>query len=218
MAGPLLAAVPALGKFILPAVGAGIGAYSGYKQGGWGGAALGGVTGAVIPGVGRYAGTRLGLSLLPVGMLKGSAPGIVGSTLGWGLVGAGGDVAKGVYGQGQQNVGEYRPTQGLPASGPMYGVTDYYNPWSSRNLGYGWQQKDFDINRKAAVDAALAMEPIIEGAKQREYLRNLSAAKYRQQIATEANLIQQGQLGAQAMGRIGAQSALGALAGNYQYR
>jgi hypothetical protein len=215
MAGPLLA-LPALGKFILPAVGAGIGAYSGYKQGGWGGAALGGVTGAVIPGVGRYAGTALGFSKLPIGMIK-YAPAL-GSTLGWGLVGAGGDVAKGVYGKGQQNVGEYRPTQGLPAGGPMYGVTDYYNPLSSRNLGYGWQQKDFDINRQAAVDAALAMEPIIEGAKQREYQRNLAAAKYRQQVATEANLIQQGQLGAQAMGRIGAQTALGALAGNYQYR
>ena len=205
-----------LGKFVLPAIGAGIGGYQGYKQGGWGGAAVGGLTGAAIPAAGRFAGTALGFSKLPIGMIK-YAP-AVGSTVGWGLVGAGGDVAKGVYGKGQQNVGEYRATQGLPASGPMYGVGDYYNPLSSRNLGYGWQQKDFDINRKAAVDAALAMEPIIEGAKQREYLRNLSAAKYRQQVATEATLAQQGQLGAQAMGRIGAQSALGALAANYQYR
>lgn len=212
MAGPLLA-LPALGKFALPLIGGAVGAYGGYRRDGLRGAVIGGGLGAAIPVGGRMAGTALGARLLPAGMNK-FAPAI-GSTLGWGLVGQGDNL---VGGSKQSNVGVYDPTQGLPASGPMYGVGDYYNPLSSRNLGYGWQQKDFDINRKAAVDAALAMEPIIEGAKQREYLRNLGAAKYRQQVATEATLAQQGQLGAQAMGRIGAQSALGALAANYQYR
>jgi len=216
--------------FWLPAIGGTLGAIEGYRRGGLGGAITGGALGAVTPKGLRMAGTLLGAKLMPAavkagipGALSITSKGIGNQAALWG-VGLGvpsavvGGAANIVGGDRQGQVGGYNPTQGLPAGGPMYGVTDYYNPWSSRNLGYGWQQKDFDINRRAAVDAALAMEPIIEGAKQREYLRNLSAAKYRQQIATEANLIQQGQLGAQAMGRIGAQSALGALAGNYQYR
>jgi len=117
----------------------------------------------------------------------------------------------------QQNVGVYDPTLGMPYRAPAYGWSDYYNPFSSRNLQYGWTQKDYDIARKAAVDSALAMEPIMEGAKQREYQRNMAAARYRQKIATEATLAQQSQLGAQRQGEIAAQNALGALAANYQY-
>tara|TARA_R100001594_G_scaffold72745_1_gene107371 strand:- start:767 stop:1234 length:468 start_codon:yes stop_codon:yes gene_type:complete len=118
----------------------------------------------------------------------------------------------------QQNVGGYNPTLGMPYQGPVSGWTDYYNPFSSRNIQYGWTQKDYDIARKAAIDNALAMEPIMEGAKQREYQRQMAAARYRQKIATEAQLTQQSQLGAQRQGEIASQSALGALAANYQYR
>ena len=117
----------------------------------------------------------------------------------------------------QQNVGQYDPTLGMPYNAPAYGWSDYINPASSRNLQYGWTQKDYDIARKAAVDSALAMEPIMEGAKQREYQRNMAAARYRQKIATEATLAQQSQLGAQRQGEIASQNALGALAANYQY-
>ena len=118
----------------------------------------------------------------------------------------------------QQNVGKYDPTLGMPYRAPAYGWSDYYNPFSSRNLQYGWTQKDYDIARKAAVDSALAMEPIMEGAKQREYQRNMAAARYRQKIATEATLAQQSQLGAQRQGEISSQAALNALGANYQYR
>tara|TARA_R100001594_G_scaffold96076_1_gene130322 strand:+ start:83 stop:550 length:468 start_codon:yes stop_codon:yes gene_type:complete len=118
----------------------------------------------------------------------------------------------------QQNVGGYNPTLGMPYNAPAYGWSDYYNPFSSRNLQYGWTQKDYDIARKAAVDSALAMEPIMEGAKQREYQRQMAAARYRQKIATEANLAQQSQLGAQRQGEISSQAALNALGANYQYR
>lgn len=117
----------------------------------------------------------------------------------------------------QQNVGVYDPALGMPYRAPAYGWSDYINPASSRNLQYGWTQKDYDIARKAAVDSALAMEPIMEGAKQREYQRNMAAARYRQKIATEATLAQQSQLGAQRQGEIASQNALGALAANYQY-
>lgn len=232
-----LAAIP-LAKLAIPALGAGFGALSGYQKGGGRGALIGAGLGAVTPGALRFAGTALGGTAVGGAAVKGlsGARGLLGISgptasgskvlggllpaVGWGIGAPGivGGAGAGLVGGRQGQVGGYDPTQGLPASGPMYGVGDYYNPLSSRNLGYGWQQKDFDINRKAAVDAALAMEPIIEGAKQREYLRNLGAAKYRQQVATEATLAQQGQLGAQALGRIGAQSALGALAANYQYR
>tara|TARA_R100000458_G_scaffold55120_1_gene58810 strand:+ start:51 stop:506 length:456 start_codon:yes stop_codon:yes gene_type:complete len=118
----------------------------------------------------------------------------------------------------QQNVGRYDPTVGLPYRGGMYDATDYYNPFSTRNLQYGYTQKDYDIARQAAVDSALAMEPIMEGAKQREFQRNMAAARYRQKIATEAQLAQQSQIGAQRQGEIASQSALGALGANYQYR
>ena len=117
----------------------------------------------------------------------------------------------------QQNVGVYDPTLGMPYNAPAYGWSDYINPASTRNLQYGWTQKDYDIARKAAVDSALAMEPIMEGAKQREYQRNMAAARYRQKIATEATLAQQSQLGAQRQGEISSQAALNALAANYQY-
>jgi len=148
--------------------------------------------------------------------------------VGTGLFGAGALFGKGnrnqriagqQYGNYQQgNVGRYDPTLGMPYQGPAYGWTDYYNPFSSRNMQYGWTQKDYDIARKAAVDSALAMEPIMEGAKQREYQRQMAAARYRQKIATEAQLTQQSQLGAQRQGEIATQNVLGALAANYQYR
>ena len=36
------------------------------------------------------------------------------------------------------------------------------------------------LQGKQTVDSALAMEPIMEGAKQREFQRNMAAARYRQ--------------------------------------
>ena len=152
--------------------------------------------------------------LLP--LIIGAGGGIVGSQL-WGNRNR--RLAGDKYGNYQQgNVPMYNPSIGMPYQGPVSGWTDYYNPFSSRNMQYGWTQKDYDIARKAAVDSALAMEPIMEGAKQREYQRQMAAARYRQKIATEAQLTQQSQLGAQRQGEIATQNVLGALAANYQYR
>ena len=135
-----------------------------------------------------------------------------------GIFGGGKTYGDKMYTEAEVNEILKNVTGGLPSKGPMYGWNDYINPASSRNLQLGWTEKEHDLLRSAAVQDARAMMPIIEGAKQREFQRNMAAARYRAKIGTEANMAQQSQLGAQAMGQQAQSSALGALSANYQYR
>ena len=211
MAIPLIAgvgakALPFLLKYSLPLLGGGLGAYEGYKRGGVGGAVLGGGLGAAIPVGGRAAATSLGFSKLPIGMIK-HAP-LIGSTIGWGLAGSGAGI-----------VGDLANAGALPggtASGPN--VWDMQKPW-------GGIQGSRTVERQRIQDQLDALDKF--GAQQYkwrtqiskdELMRQLVAARERQNIATGAQLIQQGQVGAQQLGQRGLAGMNQILAQQYQYR
>ena len=202
----LQAALPFLLKYSLPLIGGGLGAYEGYKRGGVGGAVLGGGLGAAIPVGGRAAATSLGFSKLPIGMVK-YAPAI-GSTVGWGLVGSGAGAVN--------NLANAGALPGGTASGPN--VWDMQKPW-------GGIQGSRTLDRQRIQDQLEALDKF--GAQQYkwrtqiskdELMRQLVANRERQNIATGAQLIQQGQRGAQELGQRGLAGMNQILAQQYQYR
>ena len=212
MAIPLIAgvgakALPFLLKYSLPLIGGGLGAYEGYKRGGVGGAVLGGGLGAAIPVGGRAAGTALAAKVLPKAAAASWAPAI-GSTVGWGLAGSGAGI-----------VGDLANAGALPggtASGPN--VWDMQKPW-------GGIQGSRTLDRQRIQDQLEALDKF--GAQQYkwrtqiskdELMRQLVANRERQNIATGAQLIQQGQVGAQQLGQRGLAGMNQILAQQYQYR
>jgi len=202
----------------LPAIGGTLGAIEGYRRGGIGGAITGGLVGAVVPKGLRMAGTALGANLLPrlgiQGLTAAKRAGDAAATIGVGFVpgAVGGAVGGAIGGKGVAN--QYPGS----STGPVSGVYDYLSPISSRNLQLGWTQKELDQQRQAVVDQAIALRPIMEAAKEEELRRNMAAANYRTALGTEQGLTLQSQLGAQQLGRVGAEKVLGALAANYQYQ
>ena len=75
-----------------------------------------------------------------------------------------------------------------------------------------------DTNREAMIKNLLAIEPITDRAKTRDFERNMAAARYRTQLGTQQGLTLQGQIGAQKLAQQGMQGATTALASNYQYQ
>ena len=75
-----------------------------------------------------------------------------------------------------------------------------------------------DQQRKALVENLLAVEPITDRAKTRDFERNMAAARFRTQLGTQQGLTLQGQKGAQALAQLGMQGAMSGLASNYQYQ
>ena len=115
---------------------------------------------------------------------------------------AGGNLPSATGGFGYQT--GYGPGMFGPTSG--YQAIDRYN----RQMG--------DTNRDIAIKNLLAIEPITDRAKTRDFERNMAAARYRTQLGTQQGLTLQGQMGAQKLAQQAQQGATTALASNYQYQ
>ena len=81
-----------------------------------------------------------------------------------------------------------------------------------------YNQAMFDARRADMVNTALALEPITDRAKQRDFDRQMGAARFRNQLGTQQGLTLQGQMGAQQMAGEGLRGATTALTSNYQYQ
>ena len=72
--------------------------------------------------------------------------------------------------------------------------------------------------RENMIKNLLAIEPITDRAKTRDFERQMGAARFRTQLGTQQGLTLQGQMGAQALAQKGLQRSNSALASNYQYQ
>jgi len=117
----------------------------------------------------------------------------------------------------------------LAAGGNLPGATGGFNYQTGYGPGMfgptsGYQAIDRyigqmgDTNREAMIKNLLAIEPITDRAKTRDFERNMAAARYRTQLGTQQGLTLQGQVGAQKLAQQGMSSAGQALTSNYQYQ
>jgi len=81
-----------------------------------------------------------------------------------------------------------------------------------------YQNQMGNQQRENMIKNLLAIEPITDRAKTRDFERNMSAARFRTQLGTQQGLTLQGQMGAQALAQKGMTGATQALASNYQYQ
>ena len=81
-----------------------------------------------------------------------------------------------------------------------------------------YQNQMGNQQRENMIKNLLAIEPITDRAKTRDFERNMAAARYRTQLGTQQGLTLQGQVGAQKLAQQGMSSAGQALASNYQYQ
>ena len=81
-----------------------------------------------------------------------------------------------------------------------------------------YQNQMGNQQRENMIKNLLAVEPITDRAKSRDFERNMAAARFRTQLGTQQGLTLQGQLGAQKLAQQGMQGATTALASNYQYQ
>ena len=110
---------------------------------------------------------------------------------------------------------------GSPTAGFGYGTgfgPGMLGPTSGYQNILNYTQQMNDQQRKAMIENLLAVEPITDRAKSRDFERNMAAARYRTQLGTQQGLTLQGQVGAQRLAQQGMQGATTALASNYQYQ
>ena len=81
-----------------------------------------------------------------------------------------------------------------------------------------YQNQMGNQQRENMIKNLLAIEPITDRAKARDFERNMAAARFRTQLGTQQGLTLQGQVGAQALAQKGMTGATQALASNYQYQ
>ena len=81
-----------------------------------------------------------------------------------------------------------------------------------------YQNQMGNQQRENMIKNLLAIEPITDRAKSRDFERNMAAARFRTQLGTQQGLTLQGQMGAQRLAQQGMQGATTALASNYQYQ
>ena len=81
-----------------------------------------------------------------------------------------------------------------------------------------YQNQMGNQQRENMIKNLLAIEPITDRAKARDFERNMAAARFRTQLGTQQGLTLQGQMGAQRLAQQGMQGATTALASNYQYQ
>ena len=98
----------------------------------------------------------------------------------------------------------YGPGMLLPTSG-YQSILQYQNQMGNQQ-------------RENMIKNLLAIEPITDRAKARDFERNMAAARFRTQLGTQQGLTLQGQMGAQRLAQQGMQGATTALASNYQYQ
>jgi len=109
------------------------------------------------------------------------------------------------------------PTGGF-SGGTGFGPNMVFNPLGSYQNILKYQTQMGDQQRDQMVKNLLAVEPITDRAKSRDFERNMAAARFRTQLGTQQGLTLQGQLGAQKLAQQGMQGATQALASNYQYQ
>ena len=81
-----------------------------------------------------------------------------------------------------------------------------------------YQNQMGNVQRENMIKNLLAIEPITDRAKTRDFERQMGAARFRTQLGTQQGLTLQGQVGAQRLAQQGMQGATQALASNYQYQ
>ena len=81
-----------------------------------------------------------------------------------------------------------------------------------------YQNQMGNQQRENMIKNLLAIEPITDRAKTRDFERQMGAARFRTQLGTQQGLTLQGQMGAQRLAQQGMQGATQALASNYQYQ
>ena len=109
------------------------------------------------------------------------------------------------------------PTGGFD-QGTGFGPNMVYNPFGSYQNILKYQTQMGDQQTDQMVKNLLAVEPITDRAKSRDFERNMAAARFRTQLGTQQGLTLQGQMGAQRLAQQGMQGATTALASNYQYQ
>ena len=110
---------------------------------------------------------------------------------------------------------------GSPTAGFGYGTgfgPGMLGPTSGYQNILNYTQQMNDQQRKAMIENLLAVEPITDRAKKRDFERNMAAARFRTQLGTQQGLTLQGQLGAQRLAQDAQRAAGTALASNYQYQ
>ena len=98
----------------------------------------------------------------------------------------------------------YGPGMLLPTSG-YQSILQYQNQMGNQQ-------------RENMIKNLLAIEPITDRAKARDFERNMAAARFRTQLGTQQGLTLQGQMGAQKLAQDAQRAAGTALASNYQYQ
>ena len=109
------------------------------------------------------------------------------------------------------------PTGGF-SGGTGFGPNMVFNPLGSYQNILRYSTQMGDQQRDQMVKNLLAVEPITDRAKARDFERNMAAARFRTQLGTQQGLTLQGQMGAQRLAQQGMQGATTALASNYQYQ
>ena len=99
-----------------------------------------------------------------------------------------------------------------------FGPNMVFNPLGSYQNILRYQTQMGDQQRDQMIKNLLAVEPITDRAKSRDFERNMAAARFRTQLGTQQGLTLQGQMGAQRLAQQGMQGATTALASNYQYQ
>ena len=218
------------------------GAITGGLSGGLAGGAVGGLTGRFIPGAQRMAASALGSkgmqSVLGANLAGAAVPvttGLVANQILGGGLNNLGNQAMGVGGGGFNNAAGiigYNAVSGEPIVGaavpggmgqfggvPPYGgsALDVLTPGGPA----GAQRLTTLKNAQTMADALNAYLPTVrkfsEQAKKDDFERNMAAAGIRQNILTNANMLQAAQAAGLGMGLTGAQQAGQALVNQYSY-
>ena len=91
-------------------------------------------------------------------------------------------------------------------------------PTSGYQAQLQYQNQMGNQQRENMIKNLLAIEPITDRAKARDFERNMAAARFRTQLGTQQGLTLQGQMGAQALAQKGMAAAGQGLTSNYQFQ
>lgn len=228
----------------LPLISAGFGALPGIQRGDLGQAVAGGGLGYLGGRLGRgplgAAGSKAGRLAGPSGMGMAARLGVplAGAAIGAPLIGGlassagqaatqlGGQAVRGIGGPagaarvafGAEPAGQLPTVSAVPAgSYDPSGVAYHFDPTGATQASVLLRRQLGDEELRAIQKQTEYMYPVVSQMKKDEFERQMAAARVRQNIATQGQLIAQGQVGAQAMG----QQAMGAigqgLVSQYQY-
>jgi len=99
-----------------------------------------------------------------------------------------------------------------------FGPSMVFNPVGDYQSILRYNQQMNDQQRENMIKNLLAIEPITDRAKSRDFERNMAAARFRTQLGTQQGLTLQGQVGAQALAQKGLTAAGQGLVSNYQFQ